>query len=185
VEEVMRKAKLKAKTKSKRKPARRKPKTIPVTPSQPEASRGRGRPGIELTDTEEFQIEEMAVCQNTNEDIARIMGFSVDTLTRKFAEILDKGRARGRNTLRMWQWNLAKSGNVVMCIWLGKQMLGQRNEARITVDPHTGTDQMDVSQLTTEELTELERLLVKAAPVGVLGGPDAQGEEQSSQETTN
>ena len=45
----------------------------------------------------------------------------------KFHDAIDRGRRRGRRSLRTAQWAAAESGNVTMLIWLGKQMLGQRN----------------------------------------------------------
>jgi hypothetical protein len=40
-----------------------------------------------------------------------------------------KGKAEGNISLRRKQWQMAvEKGNVVMLIWLGKQMLGQVNE---------------------------------------------------------
>ena len=42
-------------------------------------------------------------------------------------DAIDSGRETGRTTLRRLQWQGAASGNVTMLIWLGKQMLGQRD----------------------------------------------------------
>lgn len=60
----------------------------------------------------------------TNE-IADWFGVSRDTIERKFAAELTKGRLLVRQSLRRWQLEAAKKGNVAMLIWLGKQMLGQ------------------------------------------------------------
>lgn len=45
-----------------------------------------------------------------------------------FKQIMDRGFSRGRISLRRKQMQLAEQGNVVMCIWLGKQILGQRDQ---------------------------------------------------------
>jgi hypothetical protein len=31
-------------------------------------------------------------------------------------------------SLRRIQWKLAEAGNATMCVWLGKQLLGQRDK---------------------------------------------------------
>ena len=38
-----------------------------------------------------------------------------------------------RRSLRKWQYNLAKQGNLGMLIWLGKQYLGQREKTDAVV----------------------------------------------------
>ena len=41
---------------------------------------------------------------------------------------LKKGRDQGKTSLRRMQWEKAQSGNTTMLIWLGKQMLGQKDK---------------------------------------------------------
>jgi hypothetical protein len=36
-------------------------------------------------------------------------------------------------SLRQWQLKKAKEGNVVMLIWLGKQMLGQQDKTQLVL----------------------------------------------------
>lgn len=45
-----------------------------------------------------------------------------------FREIFERGQANGRIRLRRKQMQLAEAGNVTMLIWLGKQILGQRDQ---------------------------------------------------------
>lgn len=59
------------------------------------------------------------------EEIASWFGVSRDTIERRFAAELTKGRLLVKQSLRRWQLEAAKKGNVAMLIWLGKQMLGQ------------------------------------------------------------
>lgn len=82
-----------------------------------------GRPKAEV---DEKQVYELAKIHCTNNEIAAICGVSKDTIERRFAAILDKGREDGRCKLRRLQWQSAENGNVVMQLWLGKQLLGQR-----------------------------------------------------------
>ncbi len=58
-------------------------------------------------------------------EIADYFNVSHDTIERRFASELEKGRSELKMTLRRWQLDSAKKGNVAMQIWLGKQMLGQ------------------------------------------------------------
>src|SRR5882672_7305680 len=44
------------------------------------------------------------------------------------SEHFEGGLDRGKVTLRRWQWASAKAGNVTMQIWLGKQLLKQRDD---------------------------------------------------------
>ena len=62
-------------------------------------------------------------CKTT--EISSIVGCSHDTLQRRFASEMEKGRSNLRASLRRWQIEAAKKGNVAMLIWLGKQLLGQ------------------------------------------------------------
>jgi hypothetical protein len=52
---------------------------------------------------------------------------------------IDAGREVGRTTLRRLQWQRATAGSDTMLIWLGKQMLGQRDkidtEATVSGNP--------------------------------------------------
>lgn len=70
-------------------------------------------------------------CKTT--EIGDYFGCSADTIERRFAGELIKGRSELRMSLRQWQLDAAKRGNVVMMIWLGKQMLGQIERSQIDV----------------------------------------------------
>ena len=72
-------------------------------------------------------VETLASIQCTNEEIAQVCECSSDTLTRRFAEHIKKGKNVGKSSLRRLQWEKAKAGNTTMQIWLGKQVLGQRD----------------------------------------------------------
>ena len=58
-------------------------------------------------------------------EIADWFGISNDTLRYNFAVELLKGRESLKQSLRRSQIKLALSGNAVMLIWLGKNILGQ------------------------------------------------------------
>lgn len=90
-----------------------------------EEKRKVGRPKKEL-DTD--MIEKLASIFCTNEEISTIVGCHPDTLADNFSEYLKKGRDKGKMSLRRMQWEKAQTGNTTMLIWLGKQMLGQKDK---------------------------------------------------------
>jgi hypothetical protein len=85
-----------------------------------------GRPKLDI-DGE--QVTRLARLHCTMQEMADFFGCHRETLRENFSSQIDKGRAEGNISLRRKQWQMAvEKGNVVMLIWLGKQMLGQRNE---------------------------------------------------------
>jgi len=93
-----------------------------------------GRPEVEV---DESVVEELAAIFCTLKEIAAVVGCSIDTLERRFAVIIAKGRERGKTTLRRTQWQAAVKGNVVMLIWLGKQYLDQQDKTQLTLEKLT------------------------------------------------
>lgn len=75
-------------------------------------------------------VEKLGKIHCTQEEIAQVLGMSVDTLQRnkRFNELYHAALAEGRMCLRRLQYQKAKQGNVTMLIWLGKQLLGQRDQ---------------------------------------------------------
>jgi hypothetical protein len=85
-----------------------------------------GRPKLNI-DPE--TVRKLARLHCSMEEMASFFGCHRDTLHNNFSAEIDKGRAEGNISLRRKQWQMAvEKGNVVMLIWLGKQMLGQVNE---------------------------------------------------------
>jgi|SRR5690349_13324801 len=89
-----------------------------------------GRPRKEINVE---MVENLAALQCTDEEIAATLRISVDTIARRkaddpeFAAALEAGKARGRASLRRLQWKLAQQGNAALAIFLGKNLLGQRD----------------------------------------------------------
>lgn len=73
-------------------------------------------------------VRKLAQIHCTTEEIASVCGVSKDTIERRFMDILQDGRAKGRASLRRLQWDAAQKGNITMMIWLGKQLLDQRDK---------------------------------------------------------
>lgn len=70
-------------------------------------------------------VQKLAMIMCTMNEIASVVGCSVDTLERRFADIIKEGQNKGKTSLRRWQYQAAEKGNTAMLIWLGKQHLGQ------------------------------------------------------------
>jgi len=113
-----------------------------------------GRPKLDI-DAE--QVTRLARLHCTMQEMADFFGCHRETLRENFSSQIDKGRSEGNISLRRKQWQMAvEKGNVVMLIWLGKQMLGQRNEI-IESDSNTPLPIYDiVDEQKKIELKEVE-----------------------------
>ncbi len=63
----------------------------------------------------------------TNTEIADFYGCDESLIRKGYSEYLLKGRSNGKIRLRKLQWQSAENGNVTMQIFLGKNMLGQKD----------------------------------------------------------
>lgn len=89
------------------------------------------RPKLEIDGTE---VEKLASIGCTTQEIAAFFDCSKDTIENRFSAELAKGRENGKTRLRRLQLQAAQKGNVVMLIWLGKQMLGQKEKVEADVN---------------------------------------------------
>jgi hypothetical protein len=80
---------------------------------------------------EVFKLAQMG-CKDT--EIADWFGVNGETLRYNFRAELLKGRESLKQSLRQAQINLALSGNAVMLIWLGKNILGQSDNPNATAE---------------------------------------------------
>jgi hypothetical protein len=76
------------------------------------------------------EVEKLSMMQCTDEEIAAWFCVTARTIARRrkmrpFREAMERGRAKGRISVRRMQMKLLESGNATMGVWLGKQMLGQ------------------------------------------------------------
>lgn len=76
---------------------------------------------------DEDVIKKLAAIHCTMVEIASVCGCSVDTLERNCAELIKKAKDEGKASLRRMQFQAAQSGNNTMLIWLGKQLLDQKD----------------------------------------------------------
>lgn len=82
------------------------------------------------------ELEKLAALECTDEEIAGWFGVSPRTIERRrkspvFAEAIERGKARGRISLRRSQRRILDQGSAVMGIFLGKQYLGQRDQVDV------------------------------------------------------
>jgi len=85
-----------------------------------------GRP--KKYDIDPIQVEKLAGLGCTNVEIGAFFGCAEHVIRKTYAENILKGREKGKIRLRQLQMKSAENGNVVMQIWLGKQMLGQSDK---------------------------------------------------------
>ena len=95
------------------------------------------------------EIRELASEGNTLEDISDVLGVSAKVLaeTPEYRRQYEIGLSDMRVSLRHWQFQSAKSGNVTMLIWLGKIILGQREETQTTIKLEREDDALTKSLL--------------------------------------
>lgn len=85
-----------------------------------------GRPRIELDET---ILANLASLQCTNQEIAFVMGVSVDTLARHYKDVIAVGSAQGKIKLRRAMFrNACEKDNAVTQIFLAKNLLGMSSE---------------------------------------------------------
>lgn len=96
--------------------------------------RGGSRPGAgrKTVSIDLVELEKLCVLGCTDEEIAAWFGVSIRTIENRrkrpeFSEIMQRGRAKLRISVRRAQMKLLEAGNASMGIWLGKQVLGQRD----------------------------------------------------------
>ena len=83
---------------------------------------GRGKTKRIVFDNDVYKLAAMGC---TDREIANWFDMSESTLRYNFSAIMEKARVDLKQSLRQAQLKLALSGNAVMLIWLGKNILGQ------------------------------------------------------------
>lgn len=79
-------------------------------------------------------VEKLAAIHCTITEIASVCDCSVDTLERRFADIIEKGKSKGKTKLRQGLWELASKGNLGALIWLSKQHLDMTDKTETIGD---------------------------------------------------
>lgn len=106
-----------------------------------------GRPKTEI----DFNIvKSLCGLQCTGEEIASVLNINYDTLNARikeeynetFSDYFKKASAGGKASLRRVQFELAKK-SPAMCIWLGKQYLGQKEPDNFMLDERETIPEFD------------------------------------------
>jgi hypothetical protein len=135
--------------------------------------RRRGRKPVQI---DLVELEKLCALHCTDQEIADWFGVSTRTIESRrkrpeLAQVMSRGRSRGRISVRRAQMKLLESGSGTMGVWLGKQLLGQRD---VITNQHVGSGggpielamKPDLSRFTDEELQQLRELALKALPHG-------------------
>src|SRR5438093_12960308 len=82
------------------------------------------------------ELEKLSAMQCTDEEVAAWFGVSTRTIERRrkspaFAEVMERGRAKGRISIRRAQLKMLEDGNATMGVWLGKNYLQQTDSMEI------------------------------------------------------
>ena len=129
--------------------------------------RPEGRPPIQF---DLAGIQGFASLNATKQEVAAFFGVSESTVDHRFhtepelREAWEKGRATGKLSLRRKQTELAQAGNVTMLIWLGKQLLGQKDKVE-----HSGDAD---SPLYVHNTSGTEALASRIAELAARGGSE-------------
>jgi hypothetical protein len=101
------------------------------------------------------ELEKLCALQCTQAEIADWFGVGSAPIERRlqrpeYREVMERGYARGRISLRRKQMQLAEQGNPAMLIWLGKQYLGQRDCVDQTLsEPGGGPARIEIVRVST------------------------------------
>jgi len=111
------------------------------------------------------ELEKLCSLQCTDEELAAWFNVTTRTIERKrkkkaFAEVMDRGKAKGRISVRRMQMKLLEQGNATMGVWLGKNILNQVDEIR-----------HDINGSFTNYLSVILPRAEQTAPVGLGAQP--------------
>lgn len=103
------------------------------------AARRRGGPGRPKKELNATEVRKLAELGCTHEEMAGFFGVSTDTIARRLKDddeirvAYEYGTADVRISLRRHQIAAAKNGNAAVLIWLGKQLLNQKDKIEAEV----------------------------------------------------
>ena len=128
---------------------------------------GRKAVKIDLTD-----MEKLCGMQATDAELAAFFNVSVRTIERRkktpaFLEAIERGKARGRLSLRRALFGQVAKGQIAAIIFLSKNLLGYKDYVS---NEHSGPEGgpiaveagLDLGRLTDEELQQLRVITEKA-----------------------
>ena len=109
---------------------------------------GAGRPPVGI---DKGELEKLCSLQCTQDEIAayfKVSRRTIETYAQKedYRPIFEQARELGKISVRRKQYQLLEQGNVTMAIWLGKQVLGQKDRYDVG---HGGVDGKPLLTLAT------------------------------------
>ena len=129
-----------------------------------------GRPPIQVNWE---LVHRMAMIHCTPSEVAAVMGLHELTLLghKRFPSVYKHGWEAGKMSLRRMQWLKAREGNTAMLVFLGKNILHQRDywTGELTGKDGGAIEIADASRprlekLSLEELRQLQELVTRATP---------------------
>ena len=97
----------------------------------------------------------------TIEEVGFFLKCSESTIYKNFGEEIKEGRFLRDSCLRKKQVELAKGGNPTMLIWLGKQLLGQKDQKEVT--GHIEHEHIDLTPLSDDSIRQIASLVESAS----------------------
>lgn len=91
-----------------------------------------GRPKIKYTEEQRKLVFNLSSIGCLWSEISAATDIPFVSLQRHFGNEYAKGHENLKMSVRRSQFKLMQSGNATMCIWLGKQILGQTDKTDIT-----------------------------------------------------
>jgi hypothetical protein len=118
------------------------------------------------------ELEKLCGLQCTDEDLAAYFDVNVKTIERRrrkpaFAVAMERGRAKGRLSVRRSLFKQAAEGNTAAAIFLAKNLLGYRDVRNNQLSGPDGgpialQNTLDLTRLSTEEFEQVLALMDKA-----------------------
>ena len=81
-------------------------------------------------DINEDQVLKLARIGCTYQEMADFFSCDKSTLRNRFSDLIKEGHSEVKQSIRRAQIEVALKGNASMLIWLGKQVLGQRDQPK-------------------------------------------------------
>lgn len=139
-----------------------------------------GRPRFELSDEDFAKLIGMIRIQCTQEEICGIYGIDHKTLNEAlkrrgepgFSQLFKRHQDEGKASLRRAQWKAAvEKHNPTMLVWMGKQMLGQKDKVAVGGDEDAPPIKHEVTAL-DRIASRLAGLAAAGSATGDPGGSD-------------
>lgn len=163
----------------------------PTRKRRAKSVRGRleGRPRIYFSAERIEQLRQLLLLQCSDQEIARVLAVSEDTLQRRkrddpeIGRLYTQTRAEGRTAISRALFQQMQDGNVAAAIWLSKQYLGMREPAQELVIQERVNEGIDAglaaaldklrAKLTPDEYRRALDALAEAGAAGESGAAEA------------